>query len=173
MSIFDSIVESVFGKTRKLKPAEEALAKTVFQKTVPYQKVRIANNLGLGGAAWTEYFNGIYTLHMGDSAYADCTSRKWVTGVGVVANTFIHEMTHVWQGSHSSMHAMYEVKSLFSQAQALLRTGNRGSAYQYTAGTPWNKLNVEQQASAVEDWFADGLLETSPLYPYIRDTIRK
>ncbi len=173
MSIFDSIYECIFGKNRRLHPAEENLAQKVFGKTIPYRDVRIGNTLGLGNAAWTEYFNGSYTLHMGDAGYADCTSRNWSSGVGVIANTFVHELTHVWQGSHCKLHGLSEVQSLFSQAKALLRTGNRNSAYQYQVGTAWNDLNVEQQAMVVEDWYAGGMLTSSPLYPYIRDYIRK
>jgi hypothetical protein len=31
---------------------------------------------------------------MGEVAYADCTSSAWAIGVGVIRNTFIHELTH-------------------------------------------------------------------------------
>ena len=172
MSIFGSIFESIFGKNRKLRPTEENLAFSVFKKSIPYGSIRIGSKLGLGGAAWTEYFNGVYTLHMGDSAYSDCTSRKWVTGVGTIVNTFVHELTHVWQGAHSRLHGLYEVESALSQAKAILRTGNRNGAYQYAVGTPWDDLNVEQQAMVVEDWYASGMSPTSSLYPYIRDHIR-
>ncbi len=164
---------SFFEKTRNLTLAEETLAKSVFKTFLPYRKLLIGDHTGFGGAPWTEHFNGIYTLHMGEVAYTDCTSSTWTSGVGVIRNTFIHELTHAWQGSHCWAGGMYQLQSVAAQANAIVRTGNRNNAYRYTAGAAWDSYNVEQQAEIVEDWFKSGMSTTSPLYRYIRDDIRK
>ena len=162
-----------FETTRKLSTAEQTLAKSVFKAFLPYTKILIGDHTGIGGAPWTEQYAGTFTLHMGEVAYADCTSSRWTTGVGTIRNTFIHELTHVWQGHHSWAKGMYQLQSLGSQAKAILGTGDRNNAYTYTAGAAWDSYNVEQQAEIVEDWFKGGMSATSPLFPYIRDHIRK
>jgi hypothetical protein len=79
--------------------------------------------------------------------------------------TFIHEMTHVWQGQNHLIGPGYMLNSLFWQAIS-------DDAYRYTVGVPWGKYNVEQQAHLVEDWYALDAKSTASLrYPYIRDNI--
>lgn len=163
----------LFEKTRYLSTAEERLAKSVFSTFLDYTKIRIGDHTGLGGAPWTQQYAGIYTLHMGSVAYVDCTSSTWTSGVGVPRNTFIHELTHAWQGQHCWAHGMYQLQSLGAQMKAIVKTGDRNNAYTYTAGAAWASYNVEQQAEIVEDWFKGGMSSTSPLFPYIRDHIRK
>lgn len=162
-----------FETTRNLSTAEDVLAKSVFLTFLPYGRILIGNQTGVGGAPWTQHFGGTFTLHVGPVAYADCTSSRSTSGAGVIRNTFIHELTHVWQGHHSRASGMYQLQSLGAQASALIRTGDRNNAYTYTAGAPWDSYNVEQQAEIVEDWSRSGMSSASPLYPYIRDHIRK
>lgn len=163
----------VFEKKRALTSSERGLAMTVFRATLPYANISVGHTTGLGGAPWTEHYAGHYTLHVGAEAYADCTSPAWAPRVGHIRQTFIHELTHVWQGSHCWATGWYQVQSVLSQAGAMIRTGDRNDAYKYTPGADWDSYNVEQQACIVEDWYADGCKETSPLFPYVRDIIRK
>jgi hypothetical protein len=162
-----------FETTRKLSAEERALAEAVFETFLPYGNILVGDRTGIGGAPWTEHLDGIFILHMGDVGYLDCTSSQSATGVGTICDTFIHELTHVWQGHHAWASGMYQLQSVVAQAKAILRTGSRNNAYVYALGAEWDSYNVEQQAAIVEDWFKDGMSSESPLFPYIRDHIRK
>jgi hypothetical protein len=83
------------GFARVPSTAEDVLAKSVFLTFLPYGRILIGNQTGVGGAPWTQHFGGTFTLHVGPVAYADCTSSRSTSGVGVIRNTFIHELTHV------------------------------------------------------------------------------
>ena len=80
---------------RTLLPDELILAKTVFQNSVLYSKVRLQNDMGMGGRPWTSppippY--PYYVLHVG--AY-----YQHMTTTNYRRRLLIHELTHVWQGS--------------------------------------------------------------------------
>src|SRR5215470_17914601 len=154
---------------RPLTEPETALARSVFLDTLPYRIVFIANDLGIGGRPWTESTLGGYQIHFGNLGYRDATASIVWPGFGPINAVFIHELTHVWQGSHSSFHEGYMIRSGLSQAWAWLTNSD---AYNYTAGSNWSDYNVEQQAHIVEDWFKNGKKETDPLFRYIRDPIR-
>jgi hypothetical protein len=159
-----------FGDRRPLKPLETVLARRVFRASLPYDKVFIASSTGFGGDPWTQYTFGQYTLHLGPIAYGDATSSaEW--GGARICDIFIHELTHVWQGAHSRVHAGYQAQALGSMAWSLATTGGISGAYDYAPGNAWSSYNVEQQASIVEDWFSTGASPASPLYPYIRDQL--
>jgi hypothetical protein len=66
------------------------------------------------------------------------------------------------------------VKSMLSQGHAILTTGDRNNAYTYKPGQPWDDYNVEQQASIVSDWFADGMRteDQDDRFTYIVNNIR-
>jgi hypothetical protein len=169
---------SWFERSRPLTAAEKALAQTVFLGFLPYDDIYVGDHTGLGGAPWTQYswvdevVGDRYTLHLGPVGYGGANSAVTMPGFGVVREIFIHELTHVWQGSHSHVHGWYQAQSALSQAWAILRTGNRNNAYGYSAGQDWSKYNVEQQANIVEDWFRNGSNPSDPLYRYIANVRR-
>jgi len=108
---------------------------------------------------------GDYLVCMGRAAYnGDAAQFRFGTDSRAGA-TFIHELTHVWQGEHSSVNWAYVIDSLWSQATS-------SNAYAYTAGQGWTSYNVEQQAEIVEDWYANGEQLTDPLYRYLTQNIR-
>jgi hypothetical protein len=83
------------AKTRLLTASEIAEAQAVFRDTIDYTKVLIADKLGLGNRPFTLVSGGppdVYTLFMGPNVFATTSSSQWPT--------FIHEMTHVWQGQN-------------------------------------------------------------------------
>jgi hypothetical protein len=157
---------------RNIRTSEIALATSVFLGWLPYYAIRIKDDLGLGGRAWTEPgILGNYILHMGPEGFRDCTST---TPIIPFANStrvvFIHELTHVWQGFR---HVNYVWGSLYSQCTAGLTGGN---AYSYTPGNWWSTYNVEQQGNIVQDWFdptIGNMRTTNSRYRYVRDNIRK
>ena len=98
-----------------------------------------------------------------------------------IARTFIHEMTHVWQGQHNTYPREYMLKSGIAQAKgvrddvsdngardALKRIWEKGPigawdsyrnrGYVFNMNqmgvNNFNDFNVEQQASIVESWYA-------------------
>ena len=151
-------------KVRGLFNAEVNLAKSVFGNTINYALVKVTNTVGFGSRPWTTNTPPIYTINVGVDAYKSMTNSSW-------RRLLIHELTHVWQGQHGvpfmSNSALHQTLSVINSG------GNPGGAYQYAFGKQWNKYNVEQQASLVTDWYKTGRKTSSPLYPYIRDNIRK
>jgi hypothetical protein len=107
-----------------------------------------------------------YTIYFGAEVFRDGAQTSGTR------ETFIHELTHVWQGHHSTFSWQYMVNSMLAQGRALIVHGNRGMAYEFTPGQPWNSYNVEQQAYIVEKWFARGMRTDSELYVYIAENIR-
>jgi hypothetical protein len=143
---------------RYLGQLEREIATRVFKLTVPYDKVVVSDGLGGGDRPFTMptsmpatvFFNvsgGKYVIHAGDGYYG-MSYRKEDQGL------LIHELTHVWQGEHSPSSWDYVFNSVWSQA--LL-----DDAYRYDKKWLkfWDDYNPEQQASIVEDWFADGMKE--------------
>ena len=153
---------------RPLSSAEIVEAKKVFRNTLPYGQITITNALGAGGAPFTialPTFMGpwSYQINLGASGFINGLS---------MASTFIHELTHVWQGSHSGFPPNFMLNSLVHQGIAVLQTGDRNNAYSYTPGAPWGAYNVEQQAHIVQDWYTQGMSFFSVLFRYVGGNIQ-
>ncbi|HSN77444.1 MAG TPA: DUF4157 domain-containing protein [Anaerolineae bacterium] len=158
---------------RHLAAGERAIAAKVFKNTIPYDEVVVSDGLGGGDRPFTlptylrlPLFNvsaGKYVIHAGEGYY----------GMSYLAEDkklLIHELTHVWQGEHSSHSWDYVVSSLWSQALT-------DNAYEYDRRIlkQWDDYNSEQQAQIVEDWFADGMKEKQEedrRFYYIKKHIR-
>ena len=150
---------------RPLMSNELHLAFPVFQGTVPYRYVLVTDSIGLQDRPYTLNFMGLddhdtYHLNVGKTGFVGMGGSFYWRSV------LIHELTHVWQAAHAAWAPSYIFNSAWHQA----KSGN--DAYAYTPGQSWSSYNVEQQAHIVQDWFEDGQQESSPLFPYIRDSIR-
>jgi hypothetical protein len=165
--------------TRLLNQEEEDLARQVFEEQLPYGRINIANFFlpGNEGVAVTVASGTAlipvksltdYTIYFGPQVYTEGAHGPRTR------HTFIHELTHVWQGHHAAFSWEYMVGSMIAQGRALVVHGDRNKAYEYdlSGPDPWDSYNVEQQANIVEDWFAGGMDETDPRYVYIKDHIR-
>ena len=155
-------------RVRPLSFAEITEARKVFRNTLPYGQITISDALGAGGAPFTvaipTFFGAwSYQIYMGASGFINCLT---------IAPTFIHELTHVWQGSHSFFPPNFMLNSLFHQGMAVVQTGNRNAAYNYTQGAPWGAYNVEQQANIVEDWYRQGMSFFNLLFRYVGGNIQ-
>lgn len=151
---------------RRLTENERALAESVFADQLPLDAIAITNALGAFNREYTVpnlAKKGEYLVHMGIVGFAD-SSR----GPGT-RSTFIHELTHVWQGEHWSNRPHYVVDSVFNQ---ILLGPFAYSVPPIEDDTSWDSLNAEQQATVVEGWFAEGMSETDPRFRFIRDNIR-
>jgi hypothetical protein len=153
---------------------ETDIARTVFRNTIPYDKVVVSDGLGGGDRPFTVPTNmpvsvlfnvskGKYVIHAGDGYYGMSYHKSDQL-------TLIHELTHVWQGEHSSSSWNYVFGSMWSQ-------GLSDDAYKYDKNRlqNWADYNPEQQAQIVEDWFADGMKEKEEedrRFYYIKKHIR-
>jgi hypothetical protein len=164
-------------RKRPLNQDEEALARQVFHDQLPYGKIHVANFFLPGNegvpvtvASGTEVIPikslTEYTIYFGPEVFRDGAEKP------KTRETFIHELTHVWQGYHSIYSWRYMVNSMLAQGRALIVHGDRNKAYDFTAGQAWEDYNVEQQANIVESWFAKGMQSDSELYAYIAENIR-
>jgi Putative peptidoglycan-binding domain-containing protein len=173
---------------RPLKPDEISLAQKVFQNELPYDKVYIADKFLPGNTvpvtvampvAVAGKFNPIVKVHTGIVFviyWGDVIYHG--SAASIEPATLIHELTHVWQGSHDKNKLAYMAESLIAQGKAIWDSGDRNKAYVYdkTNYRNWKEYNVEQQANIVGDWFDpnDGNQSITDLrYPYISDNIRK
>ncbi len=194
------MIETIFrrGRSRPLTRGEEQLARKVFAETLPYGRVRIANFYLPGNcvpvtlAASPLRRRTGYTIFWGNH---DVFGRGADACDGETRVSFIHELTHVWQGQHHGRTSQgYMLRSAIAQCTHGARdvlaarcwrgwAHHRKKAYDYSnkLGQPWDSFNVEQQAALVADWFCEWQkndLEDAnqPIndarYAYISDIIR-
>ena len=142
---------------RHLYPGEIALARPVFKDSLPWQRIQVSSDIGVGGRPYTMG----RTIKAGSEYYK---GMHWVTGGSKV---LVHELTHVWQSEHRGHRAAYIIDAVGAQ----MMYGQ--SAYAYKPGLDWDEYNAEQQASIVEDWYGHGQTTSDPLYGYVRDQIQQ
>lgn len=152
-------------RERLINGREADQARKVFRDTIPYGRVYVSNGLGFQQRAYTiphPVKLGFYIIHIGPDGFADAVSRN-------SEMTFIHELTHVWQGHNNIFPFGYVFNSIWHQA-----TEGSG-AYSYTPGNAWSSYNVEQQAQIVMHWWQQGGRESNndPRWRYIRDNVRR
>lgn len=187
---------------RKLRESEISLAHEVFGDSLPYERVHLVDyhlprNYGVavttaqptkeGGIASMRLKINYFIYWDIDVFDYGADSASYLNG-RKVRDTFIHELTHVWQGHNGSNPFTYMAKSLGVQGWAWLHHRDRNRAYWYDPHNlrHWSSYNVEQQACLVEDWFSeddrqrdDGVVikggQHSPedsRFPYIINNIR-
>ena len=124
---------------RRLTSAEIAVARGVFANSIDFSRVRLIPTRIL------EY----RTVGNAIRVPRDFTMRDQE-----MAQTFIHELTHVWQYQHGG--TSYLSVSLVSQIGAQFAHGNRNFAYAYriTPDLSFFSFSPEQQAMLVENYFA-------------------
>lgn len=130
---------------RPLTKGEIALARSVFGKTIDYDRVTISD-----GKYFPLHPQGTGMAPNGRLYMYGCFSTDYSRGGAQLRSFFIHEMTHVWQ---------YQNKILDPVKQAIALTlkhnFNYAAAYPYKleSGKKFTDYNMEQQASIVEDFF--------------------
>lgn len=193
---------TLLGVAGKISFEEEQLARSVFGEQLPYGRIWLGKEFVKGATAPVT----VATSPRGGSAeYVICWGDPAVYANGAdhgddTRATFIHELTHVWQGHHGYSAMGYMIGSVFSQGYHGIKDiirhrrysdwdRHRSKAYVYSMndiGKPWTSFNVEQQGNIIEDWFrkgdyrnADGVIikggdmsPDDPRYPYIVYNIR-
>ncbi len=177
---------------RPMNLREASYAYDVFRGTLPRtDQIGVGDGLGFGDRPWTdEGFDAgarmpamRYQMNVGDMASMDLTSTQYFGGFGRVCDTFIHELTHVWQYAHGDF---VKSSSVAAQAWEFLTSevdySSRGArvvvvhdAYEYAPldhDKAWDDYNAEQQAHIVEDWNLHGRSQSDDLFPFISEVIR-
>ena len=124
---------------RSLSRTERELVQGVFGASVDFSRVRIIPTSIL------EYRTVANSIRV---------PENFSVANAEMAQTLVHEMTHVWQYQHSG--TSYLSISLGTQIAASIGGGNRNFAYDYQiqAGNTFFSFTPEQQAFMVENYFA-------------------
>jgi hypothetical protein len=158
---------------RFLTDAEKNLARKVFEETLPYGAIYLSNGLGLEHRPYTiphPLHLGSYVIHIGRDAFADATNSAVIVLGQTVDAVFIHELTHVWQGTNRRHAFDYILDSVYNQ----IRFGSEAyNLNQNDVGKKkWSEFNAEQQAMIVENWYSGGMSESDDAFTYINDNVR-
>jgi len=171
-------------KVRFMSGTEYEIVSRVYADTLPFRiRILVTNAAGAEGRAFTIPTSLLNTIGLTATAFFAGAALGYVSSfinlaylmnvgddydklAGSEKGLLVHETCHVWQGKNSTFAQTYVFDSVINQCL-------RSNAYSYAAGKPWSEYNVEQQASIVEDWFVGGEQESSTLFPYIRDHVRK
>ncbi|HWS89794.1 MAG TPA: hypothetical protein VN282_22695 [Pyrinomonadaceae bacterium] len=163
--------------SRPLRKSEIEFARQVFEDRLPYDRVYLSSRFlpfNEGTAATVASLSAFvpvramrsYTIFAGPEVFDEGADDPRFR------DTFIHELTHVWQGYHGVLGWAYMAQSLLWQGYAVLTQGHRNKAYDYEPGAAWGDYNVEQQALLVQDWYLNGMREDDERFPYIAGHIR-
>jgi hypothetical protein len=189
-------ITSLGSRTREIWPEEYNWANdTVFKGSLPPRdKLVLTDTIGGGNRAFTfPRFDGKITLNMGSASFQDPRLYDEVHAnydgmtpeqiakfkQKIYGRTFIHELVHACQIYHTKMDVALIADVLSSKVCEV--SGN--SAYLYdNAGFDYTKLNLEQQAQIVSDWFVGfgksgnhtgvKMDENSPYFHYILENVR-
>lgn len=157
---------------RKLWQNEISEARKVFHDSIRYEDVYIApyydDGVAFRGGAmtWVYYEKAqgkwIYILWWSPRVYTEGVIKE------NLHKTFIHELTHVWQGQHGTYPTKYwygaaknqfweGLKDIVKNRGFTTWEEHRGRAYAYSMNNigvnNWSDFNYEQQASIIADWY--------------------
>ena len=134
--------------SRALTQGEIEIARSVFGNSIDYGKIRIFNR------PYFEIFGRQNTLVTpnGNIYIADKDFQQDFSKQSLAAQSlFMHEMTHVWQYQNGQTVRWNAIKGLITSGF------DYHSLYQYDLSdkTEFRRLNLEQQAHMVEDYYND------------------
>jgi hypothetical protein len=115
---------------RELTGREREEARRVFGDSLDYGDIRISAALGLGGRPWARCGIGIYVIYVGIEGFRDAIAPAF-------APTFIHELTHVWQGRNGRTAFDFMLKSAACQCRAFLTHPQQNAPAQQAAQRPF------------------------------------
>ena len=155
-------------RVRLLTPVEIHEAQRVFANTIPYEKVRVAENspfaLRLASLSGHVHLRSdrplgvtvFFTIHFTGELAPENRDMPWL----------IHELTHVWQYSR------WGPRYLASALQAQAKDG--WDAYNIDKGLaeawPWDQFNFEQQGDIARAYYRAliGEQDVSVFEPYVK-----
>lgn len=161
-------------RSRHLTEDEISLGRSVFEDSIEWNRIAVTDRLGLGRRPFTVPGLGdVIYLNLGPASFASPVTHR-SSSYPVPGQIFIHELVHAWQICHRN-----RLGYLAEGVTVQLRHQFGGNQYALgAADSDWDSLNLEQQAAAVDRWFAGSpgfapMSEQSPLFHYVRDSIRK
>jgi hypothetical protein len=151
-----AIIDSMI-KIRRLLPFEEDFVKGVFGDSLNFEKIRLTNLVGIGGAAFTiPTVDNHILINIGVSdAMFNAPTTTGIPGTkkAVPGQLLIHEMTHAWQIQHATLEMGFVPGWLCEGIYEQVVVGS--VAYNYgDPGPPWKSFHIEAQAHMVDEWFA-------------------
>ena len=172
---------------RPMTVAEREFAAKVFGRTLPVDRIRLTNLLGIGRRPFTVPTVGDTILVNLGEGLGDPVNYP---GLGDPENPnrqtpgqlFIHELAHAWQIETETFLPGLICEAISASATTI---GGDMGVYRYgDAGPNLSSFNPEQRASIVDDWYAGSgqrqerftaSLESdvNPYFRYIRDNIRR
>jgi hypothetical protein len=139
------------GKQRNLTAGEIALTRAAFQDKIDYAKVKLSDGPGMHPFAHMAFAKGNPAITIGSTVYFKNDYCPDFSAPGRNRQSFIHEMTHVWQYRALGMPAFF----LRYGEDLLAVRGRPDDMYLYTAGvTLFGDAMIEQQAQMVCDYAA-------------------
>jgi hypothetical protein len=172
---------------RPMTGAERAFAAGVFGPTLPVDRIRLTNMLGIGRRPFTIPTVGDTILVNLGAGLGDPVGYA---GLGDTDNParqtpgqlFIHELAHAWQIGTETFLPGLMCEAVGASATTI---GGNMAVYRYGAADQnLSDFNPEQRASIVDDWFAGSgqrqeafapavESDANPYFRYIRDNIRR
>ena len=128
-------------RLRRLTAGEQALARRVFGAALDPARPLLVMHAPTGPWAMVLFGLMLFPVHVEDFAAEPLGRQAW----------FVHELAHVRQFQRRPL------RTLSSWARVALSGGYRtGRAYRYALPLDWNRLNLEQEARAIEHAFLFG-----------------
>ncbi len=155
---------------RSLKSKEQSESWKVFQTSIIYNSVRIADDLGLQSRPWCSPpgWGGLnfFCLHVGPGRFKGNMGHD-------CPGLLIHEMVHVWQGQRN-IPFWYVLNSGCNQVISMAGSGSSNGAYGVDSEPQhqWKDYGAEQQATIVEGWYLSEMSSFDWRFRYIRDNVR-
>lgn len=135
---YETLLDFLKPNSRPLTQREEALARTVFQNSINYSRVRIDTSAMLGPRQFRLCYVSFYIIN------------NW----GPLSDELlIHELVHVWQYQHGGIR--YIPRALMAQQspEGYNYGGSEALATASQRGQQLQDFNFEQQADIVTDYF--------------------
>ena len=133
---------------RGLTEGEVALAQPAFLSEIAYETVRVVEGPGNSFAAHIAFMRGNPAITLGDTIYFKEGYSADFSQPGANPNTFMHEMTHIWQYRTLGMPAFF-VRYGLEVAQA---GGDPEKMYAYGEAEKFGDAMLEAQAAMVEHY---------------------
>jgi len=134
---------------RGLTEGEVALAQPAFRSEIAYETVRIVEGPGNSFAAHIAFMRGNPAITLGDTMYFKQGYSSDFSQPGANPNTFMHEMTHIWQYATLGQGPFFVRYGVDLAAAGF----DPDKMYQYAAGEDlFTEAKLEAQASMVEHY---------------------
>ncbi len=178
-------IGTIATRSRGLRPDEIEFAIDIFGRTLPFDRIKLTNLVGFGGAEFVyPSADGTIIMNMGKAFENPTESRK--DRYPEPGQVFVHELVHAWQIGNNASDARFIWRGTIGKLIKEVIEGE--DAYNY--GPPsldFSDFGIEGEASLVDEWFAgktghapQGMFPNGrkrkdlddPYFHYIRDNIR-